>query len=250
MVLRLTKLLLAGMTAPRRKEAGALDARRQQSILAEAFAPAWFARHDYRLLARFGLVNLAAFALLGAAYARGWIHTVVAADPANLCAAIVGVFVVGFFVCGWRICRLSRELSALHAPDPNPASRVARYLILTHGRNPGSRAILASSLKLKLSGRVAFIRYVANTLVFLGLTGTVVGCIIALSGVTPDASVDASRIAPMIATLSHGLSAALLTTLVGAVLNIWLMANYYLLATGTTTLLSGLVERGENNVER
>jgi adenosylcobinamide amidohydrolase len=44
------------------------------------------------------------------------------------------------------------------------------------------------------------------------------------------------------------MSVALYTTLVGAVLNIWLMVNYRLLEGGTVTLLTTIVELGERHV--
>ena len=54
-------------------------------------------------------------------------------------------------------------------------------------------------------------------------------------------------IAPMVSTLIEGLSTALYTTLVGAVLNVWLMVNYRLLAGGTVKLITALVEFGEDH---
>ena len=42
-------------------------------------------------------------------------------------------------------------------------------------------------------------------------------------------------------------STALYTTLVGAVLNVWLMVNYHLLAGGTVKLITALVELGEEH---
>jgi hypothetical protein len=41
------------------------------------------------------------------------------------------------------------------------------------------------------------------------------------------------------------MSVALYTTLVGAILNIWLMVNYRLLESGTARLLASMVELGE-----
>jgi hypothetical protein len=43
------------------------------------------------------------------------------------------------------------------------------------------------------------------------------------------------------------MSTALYTTLVGSVLNVWLMVNYHLLAGGTVKLITGLLEFGEEN---
>ena len=57
-----------------------------------------------------------------------------------------------------------------------------------------------------------------------------------------------SAIAPMVSTLIEGLGVALHTTLVGSVLNIWLMLDYRLLEAGASRLYGGLVERGIEDV--
>jgi hypothetical protein len=51
----------------------------------------------------------------------------------------------------------------------------------------------------------------------------------------------------MVSTLINGMSVALYTTLVGAILNIWLMVNYRLLESGTVTLVTNVVELGERH---
>ena len=76
-----------------------------------------------------------------------------------------------------------------------------------------------------------------------------VGFIIALSGVDPEKASDINSVSPMVSTLVAGMSTALYTTLVGAVLNLWLMANYRLLAGGTAKLITGLIEFGEHYAE-
>ncbi|MGI9524690.1 MAG: MotA/TolQ/ExbB proton channel family protein, partial [Hyphomicrobiaceae bacterium] len=89
-------------------------------------------------------------------------------------------------------------------------------------------------------------KQIANILVFLGLIGTVVGFIIALSGIDAKSATDTSNIAGMIGRLISGMSIALYTTLLGAVLNLWLTVNYRMLATGTVNLLGAIVEIGES----
>ena len=51
----------------------------------------------------------------------------------------------------------------------------------------------------------------------------------------------------MVSTLISGMSTALYTTLIGAVLSIWLMINYHLLATGTVKLITAITELGERH---
>jgi len=113
------------------------------------------------------------------------------------------------------------------------------------GRDSGSRAIAASQLKLVLSNSISIVHHIANSLVLLGLVGTVVGFIIALSGVDPQTAGNVDSIAPMVAELIHGMSVALYTTLVGAVLHLWLKVNYLILSGGAVRLLDRLVARGE-----
>jgi hypothetical protein len=201
--------------------------------------------YRYLLALRFGTINLVAFALLGAAWVQGWLTSVIVTDTTHLVAAITGVFIVGLAMCARIALQLSDELNQVRARHPRPTSRVAAYLASIASRDGQSRALLASTLKLKLASRLTPVRHLANSLVILGLIGTVVGFIIALSGVDPETAADVSSIGPMVSTLIEGMSVALYTTLVGAVLNVWLMLNYRLIESGTVRLLTAIVERGE-----
>ncbi|MBT4702277.1 MAG: hypothetical protein HOB79_14495 [Rhodospirillaceae bacterium] len=102
-------------------------------------------------------------------------------------------------------------------------------------------------LRLKLSHRIVIVRHIASSLVFLGLIGTVIGFIIALSGVDAKAITEVENVAPMVSTLINGMSIALYTTLLGAVLNIWLTVNHRILATGTVDLITSIIELGESH---
>ena len=69
------------------------------------------------------------------------------------------------------------------------------------------------------------VKFIATSLVVLGLIGTVLGFIQALSGVKLEAVGDPAAITPMAAAMVKGLGVALYTTLVGSVLNLWLRLN-------------------------
>ncbi len=219
----------------------------ERFVATGAFAaePAGAGRYRYLLLLRFALVNLLGFALLGAAGAQGLVALALAADPTRLVVVIFLVFLAGFGLCAVRVWQTSRELNSARPFDPRARSWAADYLAKLRGRGGDSRAIHASVLRLKLSQRIAVVRQVAGSLVLMGLIGTVVGFIIALSGVDPDKASDFEAAAPMISTLIQGMSTALYTTLVGAVLNLWLMIDYHLLAGGTVKLIGTLTELGE-----
>ncbi|MFQ5973844.1 MAG: MotA/TolQ/ExbB proton channel family protein [Alphaproteobacteria bacterium] len=201
----------------------------------------------YLLVLRFTVFNVAAFALLGAAYMRGWIDTVVEAEDTGLSAGIFLIFLFGLAVCARKVWQVSVEQNCVRNFDPCRRSWAASYLAEVANRGSGSRSITASTLRVTVANRIAIVRHVANSLVLLGLVGTVLGFIIALSGVDPSAAADVRAIAPMVTELIRGMSVALYTTLVGAVLNLWLTVNYHILAGGAVKLVAALVGLGEAN---
>ncbi len=201
----------------------------------------------YLLVFQFAVFNLSAFALLGAAYMQGWLAVALKADNTGLSVAISAVFLGGLVTCALKIWRFSRELNCVRKFDPCRQSWAATYLAEVAGRGSGCRAITASALRVKLANRISSIRHIANSLVLLGLIGTVIGFVIALSGVDASAAGDIRNITPMVSNLLRGMSVALFTTLVGAILNLWLTVNYHILAGGAVKLLTGVVALGEAN---
>lgn len=201
----------------------------------------------YLLLLRFAVINAAGFTLLLAAWAEGLIDPILATDSTHLCLLIFVVFLAGVAVCGHKILSTSRELNLAKEFDPAVPSRAARYLAEVRGRDSGARSIAASALKLKLSARVGVVRQISSTLVILGLIGTVIGFIMALSGVDPEKAGDVAAIGPMVSKLIEGMAVALYTTLVGGVLNIWLNLNLGLLSGATVKLITEIVGLGERH---
>jgi hypothetical protein len=230
--------------------AAGLDVLAQQEKLRSAFKPEKRREYDYLLIFRFLLTNLIGFALLAAAYLHGVIDTLKIDDPTRLWMLTTGLFGVGLFLCGLRIVRVSHELNDVRTKHPKTGSKVAQYLAMVERANGEGRTIAAEALRLKLTSRIVVVRHIANSLVIIGLLGTVVGFIISLGGVRPEVATSASAVTPMIATLVQGMSVALGNTLVGGVLNVWLNANFYILSTGTAQLICAILERGESHVAR
>ncbi len=230
--------------------AGEADARDASRLawLANKAAGKNTAPYHFVLVLRFTLINLFGFAVLGAAYSQGLVELALVSDQTYLSVVISLVFLCGLGICAAKVWGTSRELNQIKSFDPLRQSKASEYLSQIRGHDSNSRSIIAAALRLKLTHRIAIVRQIAASLVLLGLIGTVVGFIIALSGVKPDQAADVKAITPMVSTLIAGMSTALYTTLVGSVLNVWLMANYHLLAGGTVKLLSGLLEFGEENV--
>ena len=201
--------------------------------------------YRYLLVVRFALINLVAAALLVATYMQGWLDGVFAERLREMSGAIFLVFLYGLAVCGVRVWRHSVELNQLKAGVPDPESRAGLYLSQATGASPESRSLQAGVLRLKLTNRIVVVRHIANALVFLGLIGTVIGFIIALSGIDPESASSAENVAAMVTTLIGGMSVALYTTLIGAVLYIWLIVGYRILVTGTVDLIATTIELGE-----
>ncbi len=206
--------------------------------------------HRHVLLLRFALVNLVAFGLLGVVYLEGWLDGALEGHTGWLSLGIFVTFLFGLIACTRRIWHANRELETIYAGDPRSSPRASAYLDAVRERDPQGRFISANLLRLRLRNEIALVRQVANTLVFLGLVGTVVGFIVALSGVSPDVAVSVDGVGSMVATLVSGMSIALYTTLIGSVLHVWLMVDYRILSTGAARLFDAVVELGEQHVGR
>ena len=201
--------------------------------------------HRYLLVLRFVLINTVAFALLGAAWLQGWLAGLFEPVTAILSGIIFVVFLYGQALCGIKVWRTSVAINDMKAGGKTASVQAARHMADARTKNAESRAIQINMLRLKLSHRIQIVRLIANLLVFLGLIGTVIGFIIALSGVNAQAVSQADSVATMVSTLIQGMSVALYTTLLGAVLNVWLNINYRILSTGTVNLISDIVAFGE-----
>ncbi|MEM7257774.1 MAG: MotA/TolQ/ExbB proton channel family protein [Pseudomonadota bacterium] len=199
------------------------------------------------LLLRFLLLNLFAFALLGVAWSQDYVAKVTTADKTYLSVVIFAVFLVGLIISARKIWQTNQEIDAINSSAGIHSPSIAHLITHIRDAKAETRANLSSSMRMRVAHRISVVRHLANTLVLLGLIGTVLGFIIALSGVNPDTVADVNAIAPMVSTLISGMSTALYTTLVGSILNVWLMANYQILSSGTVHLIGSLQEAVEKH---
>jgi len=199
----------------------------------------------YLLVLRFAAFNVPAFALLVTAWLEGWITTVVESDITRITSGIALVFAFGWLISAHRIFRCSLELNAATNANSTMPSRTLWYRNLAEKVRPEAHSAIADCLRSRLYARIVVVRTIGNVLITLGLIGTVIGFIIALSGVDSNTVADVGAIGPMVSTLIKGMAVALYTTLVGSVLHVWLLVNYQLLATGTVNLANAIIERAE-----
>jgi len=202
----------------------------------------------YLLFCRWLCINFLGFSLLTAAYFNGWVSMALAADPTHIVVLIALTFLWGLGLCGWKVWQTSKELNFIQGGELNKSHRWRNYMELKKIHSHTDPMSLIEALKIRQFGKISTIRYIANTLVLMGLVGTVVGFIIALSGVDPSLVSNVNNIGPMVGTLIQGMSVALYTTLVGSVFNIWLMVNYHVLANGTSKVVTAILESKTDDV--
>ena len=194
---------------------------------------------------RFSLINIIGFIFLFVTYSQGYITKAIDADITNVILLIFVLFILGFLISSVRAYWISKQLNYAEAKSQNKNSIAYQYQSNIKGLDASSRNNLASSVRIKLAGKINFIKFIANTLVILGLIGTVIGFIIALSGVEAGVSSNPEEISKMITTLIQGMSVALYTTLAGSICSVWLNICYHILSSGANKLLSKIIEVGE-----
>ena len=202
---------------------------------------------DYKflLVLRFSLINILGIIFLIVTYTQGYIAKAIDADITNVILLILVLFLLGLIISGIRTFWISKQLNYATEKSKELNSITNHYLQNIKNLDASARSNLASSLRIKLANKINLVKFIANTLVILGLIGTVIGFIIALSGVDGNVSSDPEEISKMITTLIQGMSVALYTTLAGSICSVWLNICYHILSSGANKLLAKIIEIAE-----
>ena len=191
---------------------------------------------SYLLFLRWLALNLTGTAILLVFHMQGMVAPVYRADTSYIVYVISALFLYGMLLCGWRVWNTSRELN--YAKSGN-GGKIAHFAALSRNVD---RESVKEAFEIKLMARIAFVRYISSSLVMLGLLGTVIGFIMVLTNIPPDAVGDAAQVGKLVSALTGGMGVALYTTLVGAITNLWLNANYTILRTGVINLIAAVLE--------
>ena len=202
-------------------------------------------QYKYLLILRYSLINLVGLIFLFVLITQGYVTKAIKADITNMVIVILTLFAAGFMLAAYRTFWLSRELNYSFLKILPSNSLAKEFLQSSKKLDASSRNNLAASLRIKLISKIGYIKFMANTLVILGLIGTVIGFIIALSGVDGSVSSNPEEVSKMVSTLIQGMSVALYTTLVGSICSVWLNICYQIMSTGANNLLSKIIELGE-----
>ena len=202
-------------------------------------------QYKYLLILRYSLINLVGLIFLFVLITQGYVSKAIKADITNMVIVILALFSIGLILAAYRTFWLSRELNYSFLKVLPPNSIAKDFLQNSKKLDASSRNNLAASLRIKLSSKINYIKFMANTLVILGLIGTVIGFIIALCGVDGSVSSNPEEVSKMVSTLIQGMSVALYTTLVGSICSVWLNICYQIMSTGANNLMSKIIELGE-----
>lgn len=201
--------------------------------------------YKYLLFLRFCLINAVGIAFLLVAYSQGYISKAINSDITNVVLLIIILFFIGLLLSTQKTIWISKELNLANQKTLKKGSLIEDFKYNSKDLDASSRSNLASSLRIKIAGKINLIKFISNTLVVLGLIGTVIGFIIALSGVDSTVANNPEEVGKMVTSLINGMSVALYTTLAGSIFSVWLNICYHVLASGANQLLSKIIEMGE-----
>jgi MotA/TolQ/ExbB proton channel family len=201
----------------------------------------------------------------------GFIRLMLVSDRTYISSLIAVLYVATCGHCFWRTRAIAREAEAgrrcraiLSAPEGARAlSADARALpaglVTDHIRSLVTKAeaqaagridqtLLLRSLADRLRGSNAFGAFVSDTLMKLGLLGTIIGFIIMLAPIAGLDAADKVAMKSSMGLMSDGMAVAMYTTLAGLVGSILVRIQYYMLDAATQRVFSDAVMLTETRV--
>lgn len=167
------------------------------------------------LILRFAILQAVTLAGIGVLAWQGYVAPLFLKDTSFISYGIAGLFALTW---GWTLREVLSTSSAL-----NEDKSVGRRATIEHERD-------------KDIGKCAWLSDAPTWMVSLGLLGTVVGFLMALSSIDQDALATASGSQASVASFMGGMAVAINTTIVGAVCGLWTEVNVRLLKTALNTL--------------
>ncbi len=200
----------------------------------------------------------------------GLIRLMIDSDRTYLSSVIVLIYVGASLHCLWRTIVVSREGDAgqrvaarietggdIAALDPStalPEGLVADHIrdlalkARTQGTGRLDQTLLLRSLADRLRGSNGFGSFASDTVIKLGLLGTIIGFIIMLAPIAALDASDKSMMKSSMGVMSDGMAVAMYTTLAGLVGSILLKIQYYMLDSATAKVFSRAVTLTETRV--
>jgi hypothetical protein len=201
----------------------------------------------------------------------GFIHLMVASDRTSLSSVIAALYVATCVHCFWRTRAIAREgdvarrcrailtgpnharplqANALTMP-PGLVTDHIRSLVTkaeTQGAGRIDQTLLLRTLADRLRGSNGFGAFASDTLMKLGLLGTIIGFIIMLAPIAGLDVGDKLAMKSSMGLMSDGMAVAMYTTLAGLVGSILVRIQYYMLDAATQRVFSDAVMLTETRV--
>ncbi len=133
--------------------------------------------YKYLLFLRYCLLNSVGLAFLVVAYSQGLLTKAINADITNVVLLIILLFFIGLILATHKTIWISKELDLANENNQQKDSIFNDFINKSKTLDASSRSNLASSLRINISGKINLIKFISNTLVILGLIGTVIGFI-------------------------------------------------------------------------
>jgi MotA/TolQ/ExbB proton channel family len=201
----------------------------------------------------------------------GLIRLMVVSDRTYISSLIAVLYIVTCLHCFWRTRAIAREAEAgkrcraiLSAPDGEkaldqnagglPSGLVTDHIksLVTKAETQGAgridQTLLLRTLADRLRGSNAFGAFVSDTLMKLGLLGTIIGFIIMLAPIAGLDAADKVAMKSSMGLMSDGMAVAMYTTLAGLVGSILVRIQYYMLDAATQRVFSDAVTLTETRV--
>jgi MotA/TolQ/ExbB proton channel family len=192
----------------------------------------------------------------------GLFRRMVEADRSYISSAIGLLYLATTVHCLWRIVVVSREddaarrVAALGETGATPGSHLPRGLIGDFVRDLAAKAAVAPTrhpdptaqlrgLATRLRGPNRFGDFASDTLMKLGLVGTIIGFIMMLAPIATLDVADRGAIKVSMNLMSDGMAVAMYTTLAGLVASILVKVQYYVLEDATARLFLLAVALGD-----
>ena len=214
-----------------------------------------------------GLCIFAVFLL----WRHGLIHQMVISDRTYISSLIAALYIVTSCHCLWRTRAIAREGEAatrcramLSVPggtkaldadaEALPAGLVSDHIrsLATKAKAQGTgridQTLLLRSLADRLRGSNGFGAFASDTLMKLGLLGTIIGFIIMLAPIATLDAADKAGMKSSMGLMSDGMAVAMYTTLAGLVGSILVRIQYYMLDAATQRVFSDAVTLTETRV--
>ncbi|HEY0850415.1 MAG TPA: MotA/TolQ/ExbB proton channel family protein [Bradyrhizobium sp.] len=214
--------------------------------------------------------GLSAFAVV-LLWHYGLIHLMVVSDRTYISSLIAVLYIVTCVHCFWRTRAIAREGAAARrcrailsaeggskALDAS-ATSLPRGLVRDHIESLVTKAaaqdyrrvdqtLLLRTLADRLRGSNGFGAFVSDTLMKLGLLGTIIGFIIMLAPIAGLDAADKAAMKSSMGLMSDGMAVAMYTTLAGLVGSILVRIQYYMLDAATQRVFSDAVMMTETYV--